>query len=192
MQQPHCFVIAHLTSRVVSDCVTSLQLHGWNFSVVAAVDGWQIKHSDWSSIGIKMSDQGKMPQRPGAQGCWFSHYKLWQQAVQTNTSMVIMEHDAVVQEPWPQDIDTESALLKLYTTADCKEKVDTGVFSKGSHAYTLTPDQAKQLIHSAKTRGAVAVDKQIASKVCAWKFYHRDVVVLNPNRGRSTTSPKRL
>lgn len=192
MHQPHCFVIAHQTSSVIADCVSSLSANGWTHTVVPAVDGWKITNSDWKNIGIAMSDQGKMPLRPGAQGCWFSHYKLWQQAIDTNSSIVIMEHDAVVKAPWPQDIDIESAMIKLYTTAECKEKPNTGIFSKGSHAYTLTPSQAAQLIQSAKTRGAVAVDKQIASKVCAWKFYHKDIVVLNPNRGRSTTSPKRL
>jgi GR25 family glycosyltransferase involved in LPS biosynthesis len=192
MKQPDCFVIARNTSRVVADCTSSLRLHGWSFTVASAVDGWQLTQQDWDNTGIKMSDQGKMPYKPGAQGCWHSHFKLWKQCVDTDSPMVILEHDAVVKGPWPEELNIEPSIIKLYTTAHCKQNPITGAWSKGSHAYTLTPDQAKKLIDHAKTVGAVAVDKQIGSKACSWNFYQKDLVQLNPNRGRSTTSPIRL
>jgi GR25 family glycosyltransferase involved in LPS biosynthesis len=192
MNQPECFVIAHPTSRVAKDCADSLSRYRWNYKIVNAVDGWKITVQDWQKIGIVMSTSGKMWRRPGAQGCWFSHWNLWQYAIEHNCPIVIMEHDALVTGPWPNDLDIETAIVKLYKTADCKTKPLTGTYSKGSHAYTLTPAQAQQIVDHCRQNGAVAVDKQLADKVVNWRFHNHDLVLLNPKRGKSTTSPKRI
>ena len=191
MKQPECFVIAHSTSSVVKDCVSSLQKHGWNFTVVDATDGWKLNENSWNDIGVKISEIGKMGRNLGAQGCWFSHWHLWQQCIKNNSPMVIMEHDALILGPWPEDLVIDDAIIKLYSTADCKRKKRIGLYSKGSHAYTITPAQAQQIVNFVSKNGAVAVDKQLASAVVPWKFYSSDLVTLHPKRGKSTTSSKR-
>jgi hypothetical protein len=190
MVQPHCYVIAHPTSAVVGDCVASLKKHSWAFEVVPAVNGHTVTEQTWQSIGVQMSTDGKMSHRPGAQGCWMSHWRLWNRCVKTNQPMIVLEHDAVVTAPWPTDLDINSTLTKLYTTAECKVNPAFGRWSKGSHAYTVTPAQAHQLINYAQANGAQAVDKHLGERVLPWTFYSQDLVVLNSHRGKSTTSSK--
>lgn len=189
--QPQCYVIAHDSSPVVADCVQSLERHGWQYEVVPAVDGHTVSEADWRRAGVVMSDLGKMKRRPGAQGCWLSHFALWQRCVDKNHPIVILEHDALVTAPWPTNIDIETQLVKLYRTAECKVNPRFGLWSKGSHAYTLTPQQAQVLITDAQEKQAQSVDKHLGDLVLSWTFYKEDLVVLNPRRGRSTTSPLR-
>jgi hypothetical protein len=191
MIQPRCYIIAHSSSPVVGHCVQSLEQHGWQYEIVPAVDGSQITEANWQQIGVVMSDLGKMKRRLGAQGCWLSHFALWQLCKDQNQPIVIFEHDALVTAPWPENLDIETQLVKLYTTAECKINPAFGLWSKGAHAYTVTPAQANILITDAQQRGAQAVDKHLGNKVLPWTFYKQDLVVLNPARGRSTTSPLR-
>lgn len=188
MTQPKCYVIAHSTSRAITECVASLRKYNWNFEVVPAVNGQTVTAQTWQSIGVRLSADGKMSRRPGAQGCWMSHWQLWNRCVKDNVPIVVMEHDAIVTATWPEDLDIESRLVKLYRTAECKVNPAFGRWSKGAHAYTLTPSQAQQLISYAQTNGAQAADKHLGDLVLPWTFYSRDLVVLNPRRGPSSTS----
>jgi hypothetical protein len=188
MSQPICYVIAHKSSSVIDDCIQSLVQHGWQWKIFSAVDGNQVTLQDWNNINVVMSQDGKMTQRPGAQGCWLSHFALWQHCVATQEPMIILEHDAVVTEPWPSDIDISQQVIKLYSTAECKVNPAFGLWSKGAHAYTVTPALANILITDAQQRGAQAVDKHLGSLVVPWTFYSRNLFVLNTRRGPSTTS----
>ena len=187
--QPRTYVIAHPASRVIDDCVASLMLHGWPHEIWPAVDGRSITAKDWRRIGVTMSPTaGKLPRRPGAQGCWFSHFGLWERCAATQDAMIILEHDALVQAEWPQDLDMTKGIVKLYRQAACKTKPGLGTWSKGSHAYAITPEQAHSLLDRARTWGASPVDKHMISGDISWRFFDRDLVLLSPGRGASTTS----
>ena len=188
MTQPVAHVIAHPTSTVLKDCVRSLERHGWTYTVVAATQGNTVTDRTWTDIGVELRTTGKMLGRPGAQGCWISHYRLWRKCVDTDLPITILEHDALVQAPWPADLPNTQNLVKLYSTAECKQHPVYGLWSKGAHAYTITPQQAAQLIQHSLAHGAEAVDKHLGSHVLDWCFYTQDLVVLNPGRGASTTS----
>jgi hypothetical protein len=187
--QPTCYVIAHPQSRVINDCIASLVKHNWKFEKVDAVDGQSITDADWKRIGIAMSDKGKISRRLGAQGCWHSHYKLWNKCETTNTPIVVMEHDAVVNGPWPVDLEINKQLVKLYSDTGYRVSPTFGRWSRGSHAYTVTPAQANRLIQHARDNGAQAVDKHLGDLVLPWIFLNQDLITLNPNRGPSITSP---
>lgn len=188
MKQPLCHVISHPGSTAINDCVRSLDRWSWSWKIWPAVDGRRVTAADWDRIGVTMSSGGKMHRRPGAQGCWMSHWGLWNHCVATDKPMVVLEHDAVVQAPWPEDLDIEPLLVKLYRSAPCKDKPLYGRWSKGSHAYSLTPAQAARLIDFARNNPAQAVDKHFGDRVISWTFYQQDLVVLSANRGPSSTS----
>lgn len=188
MIQPNCYIISHPASRAIADCVTSLRKYNWTFEIFPAINGYNVTGQTWKSIGVQLSMDGKMSRRPGAQGCWMSHWQLWNRCITNNQPIVIMEHDAIVTGPWPEDLDIEPELVKLYITAECKINPAFGRWSKGAHAYTLTPRQAQQLIDYARANGAQAADKHLGDLVLPWRFYNKDLVVLNPRRGPSSTS----
>jgi GR25 family glycosyltransferase involved in LPS biosynthesis len=189
MIQPICYVIAHPTSRVIDACVASLKKHNWKFEIFNAVDGNTVTAQNWNDIVVVLSSAGKMSKRPGAQGCWMSHWQLWNHCVKINEPIVIMEHDAVANAEWPEDLDINNRLIKLYSTAECKVNPAYGLWSKGAHAYVLTPTHARILIDYARVNGAQAVDKHLGDLVLPWTFLNQELVTLNPNRGPSSTSP---
>lgn len=191
MIRPKSYIIAHTSSRVIGDCVQSLERHGWPYEIFPARDGQRVTQADWDRVGVRMMSEGKMTRRPGAQGCWLSHFALWQRCVDLDQPIIIMEHDAVVTAPWPADIDIDTCVVKLYSTAECKVNPAFGLWSKGAHAYTVTPQQAHILITDAQQRGAQALDKHLGDRVLPWTFYQTDLVMLNPARGPSSTSPLR-
>lgn len=188
--QPPAYVIAHSGSRAVQECVASLQQHAWTYTVVPATPGATVTDMTWRNIGIQPSTAGKMLKRPGAQGCWISHYLLWRKCIELDHPIAILEHDALVQAAWPEHVDITASLVKLYSTAESKTNPTYGLWSKGTHAYTITPQQATQLIAYSETHGAQAVDKHLGSSVVDWRFLGWDLVRLNPNRGASSTSPR--
>ncbi len=188
MTQPRAYVIAHPGSCAVDDCVSSLKQYQWSYEVVPATLGTTITADTWASIGVELRPTGKMSRRLGAQGCWISHYLLWRKCVESNSPLIVLEHDAVVTAQWPLDFVVDPHLVKLYTTAECKINPTYGLWSKGAHAYTITPVQAQQLICYSQQHGAEAVDKHLGSSVLDWTFYTKDLVQLNPNRGPGSTS----
>lgn len=191
MKQPRCYIITHQTSRVVGDCIDSLTRYGWDFEKFDAIDGQIVNQSHWDQIGIQVSQDGKLKDRPGAQGCWLSHHALWTRCKKLQEPIVVFEHDAVIMSSWPETLDISSKIVKLYKTAETKHNPLFGYWSKGSHAYTLTPLQAEMLISYAQEHGAQAVDKHFGDQVVPWSFLNEDLVTLNSRRGASTTSPMR-
>lgn len=181
-----CFVIAHPQSTNVNECVRSLQKHRWSHEIFPAVDGWALTDRDWQKIGVKIGG-GKIGRRPGAQGCWHSHFCLWQKCVDLAQPLIILECDVLVTYQQPM-IDCSTQLIKLYKTAVCKTHPVFGRWSKGSHGYAISPDLARSLIAFSQQYGAEALDKHLGDQVVPWSFYHQDLVVLNPKRERSTTS----
>ncbi len=184
-----CYVISHPGSRDIADCKESLQKFNWDFEIYPAVDGWLISPADWQKIGVAIGG-GKLASRPGAQGCWHSHFRLWERCCESNQDMIVLEHDVIVTDRCP-DIVMPDTLVKLYTHAPVKSHPVYGTWSKGSHAYTLSPKCANDLIVFARENGAQALDKHLGDKVLSWQFYHKDLVMLNPGRARSTTSTTR-
>ena len=190
MIQPMCYVIAHETSKTFNDCAFSLKKYGWQFEKFPAVDGWKTTDDDWKKINVFISEGGKIKNQPGTQGCFLSHFSLWSICHNNKQPIIVMEHDALVTAPWPQDLDINLKVIKLHSATKIKFNPVYGTWSHHSHAYTLTPEQAGLLITHAQKNGAQASDKHIGDLVLPWSFLGWDLVKLNPNKGISTTKKK--
>ena len=168
--------------------VSHLDEHGWNYEIVDAVDGHSIDDSDWESRNIRLSGLGTIGKRPGAQGCSLSHFDLWRSC---REPMVILEHDAEVTAPFPDEFDWNLGICKLWKMTAFKTKSDTvGKWSRGTWAYTITPAQAERLIKYTELHGVQAADKQIGSNVVDFYHYHEDLVIHGPATKRSTIGYK--
>ena len=121
---------------------------------------------------------------------FFSHYYLWLECMQTNTPLVILEHDGYMLKPLPSNIlDTFEDVLKLdrynpfsnkynkvleeesttklsiekYTNIENKNpvKIGTGNYFLGAYAYIIKPEAAKKLIIWIRQNGHTPADQQI-------------------------------
>jgi hypothetical protein len=171
---------------------TQARLHGWTTEVWPATNGYKLTPEDWTNIGVTLLDRGAIVKRPGARGCWFSHWRLWQHCVDIGRPIVILEHDAGISAPWPKDINLEQCVWKLHRPDGRGERLNTitGEWSCGAYAYTMTPLFARQLIDFSRKHGAQAVDKQLGRNVVPWQYWSTDLAPHRPAVRSSTTSPK--
>ena len=201
MQQPLTYIIADcdphsgnysVSQRNLARTQHKLHEHGWSYHVWPAVNGRSIGLADWEGIGVKLLDRGAIVKRPGARGCWFSHWALWSHCAAINQPIVILEHDAFVNGAWPEDLDIEQCVWKLHRPDGRGERVNTitGEWACGAWAYTLAPTFAQQLIDFSRLNGAQAVDKQLGRAVIPWQYWRADLAIHKPAIRASTTGPK--
>jgi hypothetical protein len=206
MQQPKTFLITQTTSNGSQWSDRNLQLSqknstvsmaraaqmGWTVELWPAVDGFSLDSTAWDRIGVRLLDRGAIVKRPGARGCFHSHFGLWQHCVELNEPIVVLEHDACIMQPWDTQLDLDTGLWKLHRPDGRGDRVNeiTGLWSCGAWAYTLTPFQARCLIDFSQQHGAQAVDKQIGDRAVAWRYTDQDMVLHRPGVRISTTSTK--
>ena len=173
-----------------AETIDTLEQHHWRYKIWPAVNGFALTADDWQELGIQLLPRGKTPGRPGALGCIHSHFRLWQHCQRINEPIVILEHDALAQAGFPQDLDLEQGIWKLCTADSLKHNDITGTWSRGAWAYTLTPQQAQSLIAFSREHGVQALDKQIGSNAVAWSSLGWNLFVHNPSPRLSSTVAK--
>ena len=188
-QSQRNFQLSQQNSRV---SLSEARRWGWSVDIWPAVDGFTVDQQSWDQIGVDLLDRGAIVKRPGARGCFHSHFGLWCHAISINEPIIIMEHDAQVLTEWDPSLPLDQCLWKLHTPDGRGDQINelTGLWSRGAWAYTVTPQQAQKLVDFSRTVGAQAVDKQIGSSVVPWSYLDRNMVVHRPSVHRSTTSPK--
>ena len=165
-----------------------LQQHGYTWQRQPQTVGTTVTDLTWRSLGIRRLDQGKWVNRPGAWGCFISHYRLWRDCREQGDSRIILEHDALAQAVWPLDLDMHQCVWKLWREQPRKFKPTVGHWNRGAWAYTLTAAQAHSLITFTEQHGALALDKQIGSHAVDWQHWREDLFLHNPRPRMSTTS----
>lgn len=194
--QPPCYVIvleSNMDSRrAYKTMARTMKSQGWSWQIFPAVVGRDLTEQDWDDIGIEMrEDLGKMHRRPGAQGCWHSHFRLWNLCRQSGKSMIIMEEDCLALGPWQAEITDSDHVVKLFADRGTKENPITGRWGRGAFAYWLTAEHSDRLITHAQQHGAQALDKHLGDRVVPWQHWKQPMIKLNTRRGPSTTSPIR-
>ena len=97
---------------MAKDCYDQAILHGLSPSYFKAINGNDAA-LHYQRTGVRLRRKMKKG-RLGVVGCFFSHYYLWQECMQTNTPLVILEHDGYMLKPLPANIlDTFEDVLKL-------------------------------------------------------------------------------
>jgi hypothetical protein len=167
-KQPKTFVIVldnhPISEKQYQDCLQSANKYGWKIERFSAFYGNKLVDSDWQSIGVKCEIK-----KPGVKGCYMSHFHLWLKCISLNEPIVILEHDAVIQSPWPK-LQLNSAVIKLHDyykdpTSHKRLHAVTGRWSHSAHAYCLSPDHASILIKKAKEIGMIPVDVFLGDKI---------------------------
>jgi GR25 family glycosyltransferase involved in LPS biosynthesis len=182
-------------------------LHRLSPSYFKAINGNDAKlhYQKTGVIPFRKFKKGKL----GVRGCFFSHYYLWLECLQTNTPLVILEHDGYMLKPLPNNIlDTFEDVLKLdrldpysksynkvleqesdlpftiekYINLENKNpnKIGTGNYFKGAYAYIIKPAGAKKLIDHINKNGHVPADQQIGDWVVDTRTTIPSVARLHP------------
>lgn len=128
----------------------------------------------------------------GVKGCFASHYSLWKQCSQQSESFLILEHDAFMIRPLPENIETN--FLDVCKLDSCnpftqsydkdvskdngniiidynlswgfkKKNAPYGGYFLGAWAYLLKPHAAKKIIDQIKKNGWVPADKQFGENL---------------------------
>ena len=189
-----CFVIVlkdnSNAERQFQRCIESGNRHGWKIERFDAILGSSLTEKDFIAEGLYIRPGTKVSTRPGALGCFMSHWTLWKQCLQDNEDYIILESDAVINGPLPK-LDLSNYLIKLHLDTGTNHSEVSGQWSKRAHAYALTPSHAKTLIDSARAKHVKPVDVFIGDQIVPWKHYDYNLVV-HSQLGGSTTSGQRF
>jgi GR25 family glycosyltransferase involved in LPS biosynthesis len=182
MTQPPTYVIAlkgHRYSEAqLNNCLETAKKYDWQVEVSWAVDGSTITEKTWRDLNLTMTGDGKIGKRPGVQGCFLSHWRLWHKCIELDQQIIVLEHDAIIQTQW-QPVDASEKLTKLHTAYKDKENQHTGHWGASTHAYTLIPKQAKNLIDFSKQNGARPTDVLMGDRVVNWRYLDHMMVDRN-------------
>ena len=174
-------------SKLYNDCVDSGNSYKWDIQKWPAVNGQTLTPGHFSQLKLKLNSDTKIARRLGAQGCFLSHWALWNYCIEINQPIIILESDAIIQAPVPE-FDPAQGILKLHQDRGTKVGA-SGTWSKGAHGYIIAPEHADQIITAIKQTQVRPADKAIGSNFVKWRHSDQDIVTLNPRRGPSTTSP---
>jgi GR25 family glycosyltransferase involved in LPS biosynthesis len=82
--QPRTFVIAlkdhAISEEQLQDCLRSASMYDWHIEVFWGVNGLTLSDNAWNNIGVNPLLNKPTMQQKGTQGCFFSHWNLWQNA----------------------------------------------------------------------------------------------------------------
>jgi GR25 family glycosyltransferase involved in LPS biosynthesis len=174
------------SQRLLQDCLASCREWGWSAEPFPATVGSAVTAQDYISAGLYLNPSTKIYQRLGAQGCFFSHWRLWHKCREMNEPIIVLETDAVVQGPQPA-VDLSKGIQKFHRDRGTKTGT-TGTWSKGTHAYALSPAHAAALIEGIRATEVKPSDKCIGTQFVAWQHWDWNLVELNTRRGPSTTA----
>lgn len=175
-KQPKAFVIAikdhPVSESQLQDCLNSAKEFNWNVEVFWGVNGVTVNKDTWAAENLVPRLDKPTMGKPGVQGCFLSHYSLWKKCIELNEPIIILEHDAIIQQSWNM-LELTDAIVKLhrhYSEKNIRSDPDSGVWSKSGHAYCLTPAHANTLIEFVKRVGAYEVDIIMGTKVIPVKY----------------------
>lgn len=169
--QPKAFVIAlknHPVSELqLAECLASAKEYNWDVEIFWGVNGKTITDDTWITEGISVRTDKPTINNPGVQGCFLSHWALWNKCIELDEPIIILEHDAVILTQW-MPIELNSSIVKLHKHYSRKRiKVDfhSGAWTKSGHAYCISPEHARILVQFVKVIGAYEVDIIMGSNV---------------------------
>jgi hypothetical protein len=169
--QPKTFVIAikghPISEKQLQDCLDSADKFDWNVEVFWGVNGNSLTDDSWKEIAVTPLLNKPTMNRKGTWGCFFSHWMLWNRCLELNEPIIVLEHDAVIQETW-RPIEINESMVKLhryYKQKNIKYDDNSGIWSPSTHAYCILPKHAIQLINFAKKVGGYETDRMMGDRV---------------------------
>ena len=151
--------------------------HGWSTEFFEGIDG---RRQTLNDLGIQIYPHHKKcvkyMQRPGTQGCFLSHWSLWNLCRDQDQPMMIFEHDVEFLAPPPKECLLQD-ILKFEGFRPSKP-IPAGQWWEGARAYAITPSGADKILRWVDAHGAMPADWMLCDGIVDVKFdLDRRVVV---------------
>jgi len=177
----------------ISKTVALAKKFNWSVEVFPAINGYHLDESTWSNLDLstpkKTKNGDKFGDKPGALGCFLSHFLLWKRCVQDGCPIIVLEDDVDIITEW-QSFDYQKDLVKLHAKRKHNEHPIVGSWSPGAFGYWISPSGANKLITFAKHNGPKYADKMIGDKILDWTYVDHPLIKLRAKQG-SSTNPKK-
>jgi GR25 family glycosyltransferase involved in LPS biosynthesis len=173
---------SHELSRAWSlHAMTTGQALGWNLEYCPGVDG---RLTGLAQHGIAIYQGHKKcvryMARPGTQGCFLSHWQLWNQCVTRSEPMAIFEHDVEFlvspSSSWP---DTDVVKLEGFRPS---KPIAAGQWWEGARAYVITPKGASKIIAWVVKYGAMPADWMLCDGIVTVAHDQQRLVQVRQNQ----------
>ena len=141
------------------------KLEGFEWEFFPAVDGSKLTYEGLRSIGFDTDKNWRDPLLKrtltwGEIGCFLSHYQLWEECSDSGQPMLILEDDAILNEPFD-----ESWLTGDITYLTHNEMLPEGVkgdrvcYPYWTAAYIITPKAAEEFLDTDIDENIIPVDE---------------------------------
>lgn len=153
---------------------------GWDLEYWSGVDG---RLTGLAQYGIAIYQGHKKcvryMSRPGTQGCFLSHWQLWNQCVKQDEPMAIFEHDIEFllgpSNVWP---DTDVTKLEGFRPS---KPIPAGQWWEGARAYVITPQGASKIIAWVSKHGAMPADWMLCDGIVTVAHDQQSLVQVRQN-----------
>lgn len=154
--------------------IHSAHQHGWAVELFEGVDGLVTNIKDFDIAANHQDAKCRaMMRRPGVQGCFLSHWQLWNLCKDLDQPIGIFEHDVEFLGPCPAVTFTDVYKLEGFLK---KKPRPAGEWFEGARAYLLNPSGARALINWVSQHGALPADVNIGLDVVDIKLDSTDCI----------------
>jgi len=184
-----------VSETLTQDCLESCGKFNLKPEIFPAIHGDAINH-EWNNLKLKDFQINKRIKKlnSGGLGCTISHMKLWKKCIEKQSPILILEHDAIMLRPIPNniinsfnDVCNLDWLSRKTSNYDIEVEQDRGqgvtlynkkrppysglelynkTHIKGAHAYIIKPSGAQKLIDFVWAMGVLSADVVINSVSC--------------------------
>ena len=163
-----------------------------DFQYLEAVDGHQELFRDISGRKDWIDPFKNRPLQQNEVACFLSHIKAWKKCIELNTSCIIMEDDAIINDKWDEEY-FEKTLEQhdfIYLQRNENEprfadsiddKLEVPFYPYNMTAYAITPAFAKWLLTNVDYQDFIPVDEfmpEIIKEIKSDQLYEYSVVAL--------------
>jgi len=192
---PRTFVISlsgHEHSQIMTkECLESAKKFNWEVEIKEAVNGSRISETTWADEKIINKKLDIIPMnKHGVQGCFLSHWQLWNTCIEIDSPIIICEHDAVFLTEWDNTLLTNK-LTKLHTEYPLNPEwkilhPEVGNWTPSAHAYIIYPKDCKRIKKFVLKNYPLPSDVLIGSNIV--EFEHLETTVIDRNKNRLSTT----
>jgi len=197
------------TSELLAEeCINSGKRFGLNIEKFDGIYGKESIEYYTTALNVHPWKEKFKKGRLGVKGCFLSHYTLWTKCLELNEPICIFEHDAIVLDSFPFDIENtfndfllldpynkfSSEYVNLHKSSRSNEQKITTYFNPNSRkkygidseyamglqGYIIKPSAALKLKESIKETGYYPADMQCNKSILNLETVSKPLVSINP------------